>query len=582
MSNLPAGDLTAAGAAPGDTEGQYVTAYARPTVATQGDLPSGTALALAAAGYPDGHRLVVIADTTQHPTGTVHALSGATWTATAEVPLKWQRIGASQARQVPLSATVDVTAINAAIESKASSTELAVERARIDIVASRVDETADSVPKWTPRTNKRYIAPNGDNTADGLTRTTPWASLQPNVANVPADTEVIYLDGDYVLGSNLYTSRVASSTVGDGVTIRADSYRGATVRGVASPAVSDDGIAVLLIDSVVDLEIWGLEFEDWAGGGAGLMLVEGDVEGFRVIGNRCANNGSIGQHHFVYFSGSASTLNTAARDWVVSHNDVVMAPGSGAFVSLRNGPFGAHSGVIRGNTVRGEGLWGMIVNDTRADGAQSNILVAENDFDGKFSAGVIQFGNYTTPSPLNGVDETFVIDGNKLRNRSTANNAFAMWRWPEIGGGKAQHAPTLRRNVLEVLPSKGDKTQGIDFDGDEVAALEAAIDALEPYASNTTTIALGETDYVITTRAEFGTDAHWTLDFVIRLGAYAGQRARADLFAEGVSGPLHLTPITIGPAALEWVKDDFDSKVGIRNLTDSNEAVKYWVTRTTV
>jgi len=91
----------AAGNTAGATLGSltHALAHVRDTVADIASLPSGTAAELLAAGYPDGSRLVVIGDTSGHAAGTVHALSGTTWSPTAEGPLVWRLVGTADVRQ---------------------------------------------------------------------------------------------------------------------------------------------------------------------------------------------------------------------------------------------------------------------------------------------------------------------------------------------------------------------------------------------------------------------------------------------------------------------------------------------------
>jgi len=305
------------------------------------------------------------------------------------------------------------------------------------------------VPGWTVRKNRRYIAPDGNDQANGLSHESPWATLQANIKRVPKDTEIIFVDGDYHFDRSVYWSTTLAGALPPKVTIRAERFRGAVLRGSDNPIKRDDGLAFGLLGRVRDLEIWGLAFENWDGGGAGTILAEQDVIDLRIIGNRFRDNGSSKFHHVIYLAGGASRQ-MAPRGWAIEHNEAILAPGSGSFIAVRNGPHGAHNGSVRNNTVHGDGLWAMIVNDVRVQGTRSVIVVADNNFDGYFREGVIQFGNYTTPAPLNGVDSSFVVENNVLRNRSPARNAYAIWRWPEIGFGLREHAPTLRGNTLEV------------------------------------------------------------------------------------------------------------------------------------
>jgi len=277
---------------------------------------------------------------------------------------------------------------------------------------------------------------------------------------VPPDTEIIFLDGKYTFSESIYWSSPQSQALPDGVTLRSETYRGATLCGVPNPATSDDGLAFGLLDVVRDLEIYGLNIEEWQGGGAGTILVEQDIQGLRIIGNRFINNGSITQHHIVYFSGGGTSLDTTSREWAVECNDAILSAGSGAFISMRNGPYGTHTGTVKNNNVSGEGTWAMVVSDIRVAGTESNIEVCDNVFDGAFTEGGIQFANYTTPTPLNGVDSTFVVQNNVINNQSTGPNAYAIWRWPDIGNGQQEHMPTLLNNQLSVSKS-GAPTFGV-------------------------------------------------------------------------------------------------------------------------
>lgn len=208
----PTTDPNAVGSAVGDAQGQYVIAYLRPTVATIGDLPSGTSLELAAAGYPDGHRLVVIADTTQHAQGTVHELNAGTWLSTTEGPLMWQRVGSKPATQPVLAVSVDVTAIDAAIAAKASTAALEAEKARIDTLEADKVVADDIATAVTGLATSASVTAVADDLAiyEGLAE----AAIANNVQRL---TELEGAQPDYIVRTG--ESAILASDIGSLVVI---------------------------------------------------------------------------------------------------------------------------------------------------------------------------------------------------------------------------------------------------------------------------------------------------------------------------------------------------------------------------
>lgn len=310
--------------------------------------------------------------------------------------------------------------------------------------ASFGDEAPVPPPGWTVRAHRRYVAPDGRDDASGRTAETAWATLAANLARVPADTEIVFLNGVHESDRTLYRTERDAPPV-DGLTLRAESWRGAVLRGTNTEAGSDDGIAIALLGGDRDVEVWGLVFEGWHGGGAGTVLADGALERFRFVGNRLRGNGSTQFHNMVYLSGGSGADDTQ-RDWLLSHNHVSLPKGSGSFVSIRGGRHGAHDGRIEHNRVDGDGHWAINVSNVRPRGSRSRILIRHNRFDGRFSQAVLQFADYNTPRVLEGVDRSFVVADNLLVNGSDAPTAHALWRWPPLPPGHSQHEPTLRGN----------------------------------------------------------------------------------------------------------------------------------------
>lgn len=315
--------------------------------------------------------------------------------------------------------------------------------------------TALPVPAYTPRRHRRYLSPQGSDSNSGLTPATAWRRLQENVARIPANTEVIFGDGDYRFEGSVYASTAGTAPLAPNVTLRAANYRRTRLRGppTASTTAGSAGIAFLFLGRDIGPELWGFVVEGWAGGGAGTILVEDDVSKLRIAGNLFRRNGSTRFHHTIYLSGG-QTLESTQRDWVIEGNHVELAPGSGAFLNIRGGPFGAHRGVIRHNEVIGFGRWAIVQNDVRQPGTLSAIRVQENRFRAHFDQAVIQFADYNTPEHLHGVDESYEVEANWLENLNP--EAQVIWIYPPITAPNQPHQPTLRGNAYKATSGKPD------------------------------------------------------------------------------------------------------------------------------
>ena len=326
-------------------------------------------------------------------------------------------------------------------------------------VAPTASVSAD-VTAYIVRGNTRYISTTGNDTSDGLSKSTAWRTLMANLSKIPTDTEVIYLDGFYEFDSNVYFNQGSGFRLPAHVTIRAENYQQSILSGNTIGANDDSDVALAFIDGDVDIEIWGLVFENWRGGHAGTIILENSNDKIRLIGNKFQNNGSTVYHHIFYLSGG-DTASSTQRNWVIEDNIIEMAPGSGAFLHIYGGPHGARDGVVKNNNVTGSGFWGILQSNVRPDGSSSNIKISNNTIIGNFSNGVLQFGNYNGAN-FNGVDASFVVENNRFENKATTSDAYAIWRWPDIGGGKAEHQPTLRNNVL--ISNNGKSTVlGVDI-----------------------------------------------------------------------------------------------------------------------
>ena len=87
------------------------------------------------------------------------------------------------------------------------------------------------VTAYIERGNTRYISPTGNDTSDGLSKSTAWRTLMANLSKIPPDTEVIYLDGFYEFDSNVYFNGGSGFRLPAHVTIRAENYQQSILSG---------------------------------------------------------------------------------------------------------------------------------------------------------------------------------------------------------------------------------------------------------------------------------------------------------------------------------------------------------------
>ena len=293
-----------------------------------------------------------------------------------------------------------------------------------------------SVPGWTVRANKRYISPNGSDSSDGTSPAKAWRSVRSS--QIPSNTEVIFLNGTYkVSAASLYSSWSTASGMGNNVTFRSESFRGAVLDGSSAAG----GEPLTFFQHERDIEIWGLQFTGWRG--VGQVIVGRDVDGFRAIGNKFYNNGKGDSRLHTFYLSHGTSYATAPRNIVVEHNEVNEPGNVGAFWHSWDSAESyvpAHNVTIRYNTVRGTQTWGFILNPNYAGPA--NTVIANNDIRVSASSAVIDmFPN--DPEPGNGVDSTFVVENNILVN---LNSSKPVIKRQNITKG-AQHQPTLRNNV---------------------------------------------------------------------------------------------------------------------------------------
>lgn len=320
----------------------------------------------------------------------------------------------------------------------------------------------DTPPSYTPRQNVRYVSPAGDDAQDGMTIATAWHRVDAHIEAIPEDTEVVFLEGIH----DGYTTEIYSS-YGDRpllpphITLRAESYRGATIVGPGTPD-GDTGGNAFTIEAVGgnvtrDLEIWGLVLTGWMDQyGNGVVSVHGDVDGLRIVGNDFHGNGSGSLlDHTIYLSGG-ETQATAPRNLAILHNDVDEPGGNGAFVHVYIGPgeqFAPHDWVAADNVVRGTQTWGFILDPNFV--APANIEIHDNDVRLVASAAIVDFW-YGDATGKNGVDDTCVVHHNLFVNDGDGN----VVKRQAVSTG-SPHAPVLHDNRY------WSSTGGIVLDGIE-------------------------------------------------------------------------------------------------------------------
>lgn len=292
------------------------------------------------------------------------------------------------------------------------------------------------MPTWTARTNKRYISPNGSDSNDGTTAAKAWRSVR--ASRIPSNTEVIFLNGTHKISSaSIYSSWSTASGMGNNVTFRSETFRGAVLDG----STASGGEPMTFFQHERDIEIWGLQFTGWRG--VGQVIIGRDVAGLRAIGNKFFNNGSNDSRLHTFYVSHGMSYATAPRNITVEHNEVNEPRNVGAFWHSWDSASGyvpAHDVSIRYNTIRGTQMWGLILNPNYAGPA--NTVIARNDIRIAASSAVIDLF-HNDPEAGNGVDQTFVIDGNVLVN---SNSSKPVIKRQNIASG-AQHQPTLRNNV---------------------------------------------------------------------------------------------------------------------------------------
>lgn len=318
------------------------------------------------------------------------------------------------------------------------------------------------VPGHTVRTNRRWINPtSGSDLTDGLTKETAWKTMARTYGS-PADTEFIIVDGVHNLTGSFY--RRGPHLLPQHSTVRAETPRGATLVGPLSYPASgaiypESNLFVMTtddadpVDIADDWEIYGLVLECDARQGAP-VLIQYNNRGFRVVNNLLRPRYPDWHTHGIYLS-SGTTAATAPRQFYVGHNDIEMRTAQGSGIHSFAGEFGpagsvsgCHDGIVEHNRITGIGRWGMIWEPTR-NGVPLNIQCRDNTVDGSWIFGAVVFG----PNHLigaDGVDPTFVLSGNRLRN----DHGWLVRRY-EVEDGDDQHAPTLGPNAYSAADLDG-------------------------------------------------------------------------------------------------------------------------------
>ncbi len=210
-----------------------------------------------------------------------------------------------------------------------------------------------------------------------------------------------------------------------------------------------------------------------------MINVGGRVNGLRIVGNRIEDFGDADSalDHMLYLS-EVPRHDASIRNIVVEWNDIASYNNAGALLvhSWNNiAGFAAKDVVIRYNTVRGTGTWGLVVAPFW-QGGPANWKVYQNDIRISASRGVVHFFSHGGGNTANGADASFQLFHNTLVNRRATQGVPPDKLGPvilrsQVNVGRQEHAPTVELNLVstEGRPAGVPGNAGAGFEPDRAA-----------------------------------------------------------------------------------------------------------------
>ena len=296
-------------------------------------------------------------------------------------------------------------------------------------------------------TTTRYVSPTGSNTNDGLTTSTPWATLQYAVQNAPAGATVFLLSGTYAQFTwTDYTLRTDYVTFkpNAGATITFNGFSMATtsarVNWVAFDGITFNGTAGAHIRAT-NARILNCNLPRHN------IYVNDGSEGVLVQGNRLGLDGNDYTATFAILAGATATSpkvrNITVRDnlidgvsyvgvnmrnfenCVIEDNEItnIVRPGTTHPDAIRT--FAGGDGlIVRRNFIHDCTAQGIFFKD----GAVSNVLL-ENNVVGPMNSSFVEVAIYATTN-LQLINNTIVGACNfndSLVNVTAYNNIISSW-----------------------------------------------------------------------------------------------------------------------------------------------------------
>lgn len=381
---------------------------------------------------------------------------------------------------LPLSASLDdaaaseVTSWNYGVEDDAPQS----------LSAGSVPCTWPAAPAAKTRANTRYVSNSGNDQNDG-SATAPWRSIQGPIDSglIPPNTTLRIMGKSWAPppGQMMIDTFGGAATPPDGLSIVPDrGYRQCLIDGTGR----GQGMLIQLWypDTVKqDFEIWGFRISNWKAdtvdGGDAPVIIGGNWDGVRIVGNRWANNGtangSLG--HILYLSGGLS-YSQATRNVLVSHNTIVHPANQGHLIKIGSGGGGSagpdgdqdpgsnpHDVLIEYNYLEAKGWGGLIVTGEYQAESPANTVIANNiirveglgllDSDGSISTAMYGGPVYFASNLPWGVgcDPSFVVRENSIEITSTDRtdwHCIYNLRSPANVTQPNPHAPILLNNRL--------------------------------------------------------------------------------------------------------------------------------------